>query len=1704
MTDREKQLFQELTVSRAKGADLLEQPFMRGVKRSVVEKYSDQAHFIYELLQNADDALAENARFVLYPDRLVFAHNGKRRFSVSDPKTEEEDTATGALGDLNAITSIANSNKTEASIGKFGVGFKAVFQYTSTPMIYDEEIRFRIDRFIVPSELEKDHPDRKPGETLFVFPFDHSERTKEEAYADISDKLCSLSFPILFLSNLKYIEVEIGDELGLYGKEIKDTYSLPDTDAEKICLTQTVGKDLLDKTLWLFSRSYDDKKHKMRYSVGFFLNEDGQLMPVSEPAFCFFPTKEVTNLNFIIHAPFLLTDSREGIRAGIPHNKQMIQLLADLAADSLAYLRDIGIRDNISLINDDILDLIPVDEDVFSDVDDKRRISFKPFYNEINRCFQKQELLPSASGFVKKENAYWAFVPQLTTMFSNEQLRQLTGNDEAQWVFTSLGRQDTLRKNKSLSTYIDSITQNWYDEDAILNGRRIRSYYSWKIEFEGITASFIEQQSFEWLHSFYKWVSETSHRTDFILDKPIFLDENRKAVAAYNKDKQLILFLPSLSGSDYITVNKQLLENADTLGFLKKIGVTPPALKDEIINKIIPLYDSKNADLDVILHFKKFFQYYLECPQTEIDEFIDIIKGCNFVCYVRADGEKGNREIASSLYYPSESLIKYFSSKPDTCFLDWSRYANIIESEQEKYLRAFFAALGVKEDIRIITRAIPYKEAQDRSLPTPKSTHGYTWTESIIDGAKEILNAISNGQDKSLSIVLWNQLIQVINTHCSDSWRSLSYLLSGRCSYFYRSSKTIGFESSDIAFFKETRWLCTINNSFVLPSEIGIEDLAPEYDTNNDAVDKIVAFLGMRPSSVKEEPSEDDNLSDEQRNQIALGKKMEAAGISSVEDLEEYIAWKTAKTKRESIDSGDHNNSQPDASNMSSGYKDEVEPDNNDTNGDSSQTDVETGIEKVTKELSRRASSERKKEKAVKAVEDELIDEDDYTPSTVDYGKQIERAKEKSASEISQIARLEELQQTVVSSKKYSFRWFYTLLEIEAYYGNGSTSNSREVSISFSRVTKDPGTNRSIILRDPDRYIPQFMEDLSDIPMILQMETGTRLIPIEVVSVQSYTLKVKLKPDVDINDIDFSKVKEAHIEAKNPQFLLESLHQKFKSLAEMGYEDSDDLQAYLPSNLEFVFGPPGTGKTTYLAKEVLLPLVKEKENVKILVLTPTNKAADVVVRRIIAEMGNDTTYKDWLIRFGVTGDQLIEDTGVFHEKTFDISALSKTITVTTVARFSYDFFMPNGKRYYLDELEWDYIVFDEASMIKIADIVYPILRKDPERFIIAGDPFQIEPISAVSIWKDENIYSMVQLSSFIDPKTVPYQYPVKLLTTQYRSIPSVGQIFSQFSYGGILSHARTEDSQKPLNIDDTIKLDSLTIIRFPVSKYESIYKPKRLQGKTPYQIYSALFTFEFVSHLSAAIAKSNENKEFSIGIIAPYKAEADLIDKLVLSADIPDTISVQAGTIHSFQGDECDMIIAVFNPPPSISSSREMFLNKQNIINVSISRARDYLVMLMPDDSTENVDNLLLIKQVESLFISSGKARIYNSHDLEKTILGSSTFLEDNAFSTSHQMVNVYGLPEKKYEIRSEDTAVDIQIHNGIMPVVIPAMQVASEVPASEEWVMSKRYGKGRIIERREDTQGIQIVVDFLSQSTPKTFYEDVVFSRGTLTKLTY
>lgn len=442
MMDKQQEIyFDALHADRQDSYETFKKPSMQGVWKSIIEKYSQPAHFVYELLQNADDAMATSARFELFADKLVFAHDGKRRFFVSNPSSEDMDRDAKKLGHINAITSVGLSTKTETgTIGKFGVGFKSVFSYTDTPEIYDPDVFFKIRNYIVPERLTQDYRGRAQNETLFVFSFDHKTRDAQTAYDDISGMIRSLDYPLLFLANLRNISFEISGTIGLYGKVAENEQEFDGTSAKFIRLTQNDGAnrdDLYDDTLWLFSHS-DEQEHT--YSVGFFVDKNGKLMPKKHGAFCFFPTIVDTGLNFIIHAPFLLTDNREGIHAGEQHNIKMISLLSELAADSLAFLRDIGQIKATLLIDDNVFDIIPYDENDFTDVRNRNVISFKPFYTEIKEAFITKSIILALNGYVTSSNAFWSGSDnrQLAEVLSNEQLAVLSKNDKAKWIFPSI------------------------------------------------------------------------------------------------------------------------------------------------------------------------------------------------------------------------------------------------------------------------------------------------------------------------------------------------------------------------------------------------------------------------------------------------------------------------------------------------------------------------------------------------------------------------------------------------------------------------------------------------------------------------------------------------------------------------------------------------------------------------------------------------------------------------------------------------------------------------------------------------------------------------------------------------------------------------------------------------------------------------------------------------------------------------------------------------------------------------------------------------------------------------------------------------------------------------------------------------------------------------------------------------------------------
>lgn len=1575
-----KDFFDDLVKDRTESADILEKASMRGVKSSVVDKYSDQAHFVYELLQNADDTKATYARFKLYHDRLVFAHNGTRRFSVSNPSSEDKDRKEGRLGDVNSILSIGHSTKTDKNtIGKFGIGFKAVFQYTTAPHIYDPNIKFKIERFIVPILLENDHKERKAKETLFEFPFNHETNTADIAFKEISDKLSSLVNPILFLSNLKKVSFEFDDTKGYYKTEVERTYTYEDTVGELIVLTQSLDGQNEERKIWLFSRVDESSG---RYAVGFYLDENDNLTPVDEYAYCFFPTKENTGLHFIIHAPFLLTNNREGIPSGEKHNQRMIDLLSNLAADCLTYLRDIGIQEKHRLIDDNIVNVVPTrtlsgyvwSRSAGSNPD--QRSKYEPFYDKILIAFQTQTIIPTYDSYTSSDNAYWADNLTLSSIFNNDILKSITQNPDAQWVFTSISRDECECDDYN---YIDEIVNVCFDEETIL---------------DNIEASFIESCTIEWLANFYNWLKETFYTNEY-RTLPIFLSSEGKAVPAYDREEKLILFLPTGEESDYTTISKKLLKNKDILAFANHLGITKPSLKSEVETKIIPKLNQiyKSNDIETSRRcFYKLFEYYMECPEKDKETYIEELKKHSFL--ICSSNEKDLVIVSSNdaVYFPLKSLREYFNVKSSTYFLDWKGYRKLVEKENEKYLRSMFAELGVSSSIKLISKTMSCHEAYARKqYRWHRSTYKESWDENIFDGCSDNLKDISSKQKKERSFLLWSTIIEAVKSQNID----LVEKLKGWHRYYYRTWHRERFDSINVSELRETKWLLDKAGTFVSPSETFATNLSEDYDISSYAARRLIDFLNM--------PYEDPNLSNltsEQKKAVEFFNRFRNHGIDT-DSLSDDKIERLRDSLQDEITTSDES---PQRTNSNS---------NVDYHHSNSGKNTDNG------------SSRPKQPRPQTPEIDDDTDSDEYTPKPVDYQKKIEKAKEKSDAELDLLEQLEELQQNALNSERYSYGWFKALLELEAMESNENSSNSREVSIGFGKVEQEGALSRTLILKQPNSYIPPFMEELADIPLILEFENETKKLPIEVISIRSFTLRVKLKPNFDMSNIDLGKVKEARITAENPVFLLKELK---KQLAELGLEDSYDMQANLCENIDFIFGPPGTGKTTYLANDVIIPKMKQYKNCKILVLTPTNKAADVIARKIMEVMGADTSYNDWLVRFGSTDDEAIEKSGVFREKTFDLRSLKRIVTITTIDRFPYDFFMPNGERHYLRNQQYDYVIFDEASMIPLVKIIYPLFHNKPKEFIIAGDPFQIEPVVHLDMWKGENIYTMVNLKSFAEHETI-HDYKVKLLTTQYRSIPIIGELFSQMTYDGILAHHRKDSDQVNIIFGDDIDVKPLNIIKFPVSKYESIYRPKRLNKTTPYHIYSALFAYEFTLWLANSISQNNPQKNIRIGVIAAYKAQADMIERLILSEKIPEHISVQTGTIHGFQGDECEIIISVYNPPPSISTKPDMFLNKKNIINVSISRARDYLFIVMPDDETENVDNLILIKKMEQLMKESGQYAEYDSHSIEKIMLGSAEYLEENAFSTSHQSVNVYRLPEQKYEIRSEDSAIDIQIH---------------------------------------------------------------------------
>jgi hypothetical protein len=313
--------------------------------------YPDKAHFVYELLQNAEDAGATEITFTLTSDRLVCEHNG-RAFT---------------LADVTSITGLHDSTKAAAQdkIGKFGVGFKSVFVYTQAPSIRSGDFAFRIVQLILPEPMASDGA--LNGRTRFEFPFDNPKKPPKEAYAEIASGLNELDEKtLLFLSSLQSVTWRIGAHST--GEVLRAQHS----DFHFEVLKEIGGKTASSSHFLKFDEVVPGLE-KQRVAIAFPLDilpgvrsfdsatrlaDQLKIIPAELGSVAvFFPAvKEASGLRFHLHGPFVPELSRASIKetkANIP----LFEQLAALAAASLHRIKELG------LLTPDFLSVLPNPQD---------------------------------------------------------------------------------------------------------------------------------------------------------------------------------------------------------------------------------------------------------------------------------------------------------------------------------------------------------------------------------------------------------------------------------------------------------------------------------------------------------------------------------------------------------------------------------------------------------------------------------------------------------------------------------------------------------------------------------------------------------------------------------------------------------------------------------------------------------------------------------------------------------------------------------------------------------------------------------------------------------------------------------------------------------------------------------------------------------------------------------------------------------------------------------------------------------------------------------------------------------------------------------------------------------------------------------------------------------------------------------------------
>ena len=756
----------------------------------LADRYDDRTHFIFELLQNAEDALARRkgwtgsraVRFTLHPDVLHFSHYGKL---FDDP-------------DVRGICGIAESTKDKTAIGRFGIGFKSVYAYTKRPEVHSGDEAFAIESFVWPTPAEP--LPRDVDKTVIALPLNAGVQAAQEEIAQGLQRLGPTA--LLFLRQIEEIEWSVAD--GLSGMYMRSKPEAVAPGVHKISLIgQQADAKEIEESWLIFYRDVatDDGTVVGQVEVAFSIvdgaNSDLSIIRVSNaPLVVYFPTVVPTYLGFLIQGPYRTTPSRDNVAKNDPWNQHLVRETCELLVESLHSLREMG------FLSTDALRVLPLDRARFSDGQ-----MFAPLFEAVRTALRRERLIPSAdNSHLAASHAKLARTQELRTLFTPKQLGDVLGEkEEVAWLSGDITQDRTPDLRLYLMQELD-VTE--VTPETIL---------------PRLAKPFLEAQSDDWIVQLYEFLNERPALHRRVENVSLIRLTDGTHLNAKDGDGKPQAFLPSVIETGFPTVKASVCRAGAATEFLRSLGLREADPVDDVILNVLPKYKHDLAQVDDHVYsadLQRITTAFKSDSTSQRARLTDVLRQSYVVKAV--DGGDGAQVMAKpgAVYVATERLRALFHGVPGVLLVDDS-----YECLRGEAVRDLLVACGASRYLRPVAMH-PNFSGQElaemrRSAGCEDCTHDIELKDSSLAGIENVLSIISTADQATSTTkaqLLWEALADVED-------RSGIGAFTGTYVWMYYQPRTHRFDAAFVRLLNSTAWIPAADGSLHLPSEIIFDSL---------------------------------------------------------------------------------------------------------------------------------------------------------------------------------------------------------------------------------------------------------------------------------------------------------------------------------------------------------------------------------------------------------------------------------------------------------------------------------------------------------------------------------------------------------------------------------------------------------------------------------------------------------------------------------------------------------------------------------------------------------------------------------------------------------------------------------------------------------------------------------------------------------------